>query len=112
MEVQVSDIGGLTRVALMGRLDTAGATRIETSLTAKVVPVGRAAIVDLSGVSFLASLGIRLLISLARALSGRGVKLVLFGAQPPVAEVIETAGLGDLIPLTVSESDAVALAKA
>lgn len=112
MDMQVSEVGGVTRVALAGRLDTAGATRIETSFTARVVPPGVGAVIDLSGVSFLASLGIRLLITAARSLAGRNAKLVLFGAQPAVAEVIETAGLGSLIPLAPDEAAALAMARA
>jgi anti-anti-sigma factor len=112
MDMQVSEVGGVTKVALVGRLDTAGASRIETAFTARVVPPGRATIVDLSGVSFLASLGIRMLISAARGLAGRNAKLVLFGAPGPVAEVIETAALSTLIPVAASEAEAVAMAAA
>jgi anti-anti-sigma factor len=56
-------------------------------------------VVDLAGVSFLASIGIRLLMTAARGQKGRGGHLVLAAAQPPVLKVIQTAGIDQLIPV-------------
>lgn len=111
MELKVTEVEGATLLKLDGRLDTVGATRIETQFNASAVAPGRPALVDLAGVSFLASLGIRMLVTAARSLAGRGHKLVLFGANPSVAEVIEISGLSRLLVVAPSQDEALALAR-
>jgi anti-sigma B factor antagonist len=111
MEMRVGELGDATLVALSGRLDTAGVSAIETRFTAAVVPKARTTVVDLSEVEFMASLGIRLLLSTARALAGKGAKLAMFGATPPVLDVIEMTSLQELIPLGDTQDEALELAR-
>jgi len=99
---------GITHVVLSGRLDTAGATKLEVGFTAAVVTPNRPAVVDLSGVTFIASLGVRLLFSTARGLSRRNAKMAVFGACGPVRDVLDTVSLAELVPVAVSEKDAIA----
>jgi anti-anti-sigma factor len=109
MEMRHDNVGEVRRIVLVGRLDTAGVDVVETRFGAAIVPNGKNTIVDLSGVTFLASMGIRMLISTTRALSRKGGRLVMFGATPGVQDVIETAALTDIIPLAASENDALGL---
>jgi anti-anti-sigma factor len=109
MEMRHDNLGEVRRVVLVGRLDTAGVDVVETKFGAAIVPNGKNTIVDLSGVSFLASMGIRMLISTTRALSRKGGKLVMFGAAAGVKDVIETAALTEIIPLAASENEALGL---
>jgi anti-anti-sigma factor len=108
MDVQHTDVGDVRKVILAGRLDSAGVDLIELRFGAVVVPAGKNTVVDMTEVSFLASLGVRMLLSTARALSRKGAKLVLFGASPAVMEVIDTMGFNDIVPVTPSESEALA----
>ena len=50
-----------------GALGTLGVDQIETRFTASIVPSGKHALVDLSGVTFLSSMGIRMLVATALA---------------------------------------------
>jgi anti-sigma B factor antagonist len=111
MDMRVSELGDATLVVLSGRLNTAGVSAIETRFTAAVVPKARPTVVDLSEVDFMASLGIRLLLSTARALGSKGAKLTLFGASPQLVEVIEMTSLQEIIPLSDTQDEALALAK-
>jgi anti-anti-sigma factor len=107
--MSLTEIGdGITRVALDGRLDVPGADQIGLRFTAAVAAKGRDSIVDLSQVSFVASMGIRLLISAARALDHKGGTLVLFGAQPAVRETLDDAALDQIMPIVATEADALA----
>ncbi len=95
----------LRKVVLSGRLDMLGMEEIAlklTSLTAiKPLPV----ILDLRDVSFLASIGIRSIISSARALDQKGGRMViLLGANELVKATLESTGIDDVIPM-VSEED-------
>jgi anti-anti-sigma factor len=112
MELQVKDAGdGVLNVSLTGRLDTPGVDQIETQLTAHLVPRGARAILDLSQVAFLGSGGIRMFISIARALGRKGGKLVLYGAQPLVAQVLQTTSLNDIVPVRMDADAAAAVAR-
>ena len=108
MDMQISEIGGnVTCVRLSGRLDAPGAGSIDTPFTAAVVAQARDAVVDLSGVSFVASMGIRLLIASARGLSLKGANMVLFGAQDLVYTALDQAALDQIIPIVATESEAI-----
>jgi anti-anti-sigma factor len=97
------------RVVLDGRLDAAGAGAVELRFTASIAPVDRHAVVDLGAVPFVSSLGIRMLLAVARSLQRRGRKLVLLNPQPSVMAVFDTVALGTLIPIAADEAEAVAL---
>ncbi len=93
-------------VRLTGRLDAPGVDHIETRFTAAVSATGRHAIVDLSRVDFLASMGIRMLIANARAMHAKGYRMALFGASEAVQEVLEAVALDQIIPVAGSEQQA------
>lgn len=113
MQMQLGDAGnGVLSISLIGRLDTPGVDLIETQLTARLVPLGARGIIDLSQVSFMGSGGIRMFITISRALGRRGGKLVLFGAQPLVAQVLETTSLNDIVPVRADAETAAAVARA
>ena len=86
-------------IRLDGRLDIDGARAIEDRFAFLATTSTTNIIVDLAAVSFLASIGIRLLMTSARGQQTRGGKLVLAGAQPLVKKVLLTAGIDQLIPL-------------
>jgi anti-sigma B factor antagonist len=112
MKMDITEENGVVKVGLVGRLDTPGVDAIETRLTAAVCPRGARTVVDLSGVEFIGSLGLRMLITIARTLSRKSGKLVLYGPQAFVAQVLETASLGDIIPVQPDAASAVAAVRA
>jgi anti-anti-sigma factor len=109
MEMTLTELAGpITCVRLHGRLDAAGADAIGVRFTAAVVASGHDAVVDLSDVSFVASMGIRLLISVARAIGTKGHRVALFGASGPVQGVLDDVALDQLMPVAPTESEALA----
>ena len=97
----------LRKVILSGRLDMLGMEEIAlklTSLTAiKPLPV----ILDLRDVSFLASIGIRSIISSARALDQKGGRMVLLlGTNELEKATLESTGIDDVIPMVSDEDQA------
>ena len=100
MQMTMTDLdSGVRRIALTGRLDVGGVDAVETRFTASTVQAGRPVEVDMSGVEFIASLGIRMFVSVGRALSRNGRKLVLLDCQPQVAEVLEMSALDDILTM-------------
>ena len=108
MTISFQDITeDLRRIAISGRLDIAGTDEIATKLAALSASARRRVIVDLSAVSFLASIGIRSLIANAKALQQRGGKMVLFvGDNATITMTLETTGIDTLIPMFADAAEA------
>ena len=81
-------------VLLSGRFDGAGAETFDRQFPSSS---GAACpnLLDFSGVSFLSSAGIRVLVRLAKSARNRGVALSLASLQAQVAQALEVAGLLD-----------------
>jgi anti-sigma B factor antagonist len=111
MKMEIADLpNGLVQVKLDGRLDTPGVAGIELKLTGHTVARSARTIVDLSGVEFVGSMGIRMFITLARSLSAKGGILVLSAPQPLVNEVFETSSLHEILPILPDAAAAAAAA--
>jgi anti-anti-sigma factor len=108
MELELSEKdGNVVIVRLRGRLDSSGADSIGARFTAAVASTTRPVAVDLSGVSFLASLGIRLFISSARALALKGGSMAMYGASEMVQSVLDHVALDQMIPIVATEQQAI-----
>jgi anti-anti-sigma factor len=106
MEIVTTDGEGMTTtVVLTGKLDITGAEVIALPL-ATLSGVKRGLIIDMSGVSFISSIGIRHLVSAAKALARRNGRLVLLSPTELVTEVLTTSGLTDLLPIVHSDFEA------
>lgn len=106
MDFTVSDLGGgLAKLALSGRMDITGALAVDPVLM-KLAEEKSGLAVDMSEVSFLASLGIRTLVMSCKTLAAKGGNLALFGLQPGVEKVLRTSGLHTMIPIVADLSSA------
>ena len=76
-------------------LDVAGARRLEEAIT----PLEGAVVIDLSGVAFVASSGLRVLLKQAQRLKGQGGELRVCGADKTVAEVFVMSGFDSIIAI-------------
>lgn len=103
---------GTLRVALDGRLDTVGVDRIETKFSAAVAAGGHDAIIDLAAVTFVSSMGIRLIISAAKAQRLRGHRMVLYAASPDVTRTLDMVALDQIVPIVGDEQQALAALRA
>jgi anti-anti-sigma factor len=100
MELQYSELENQIRlIKLSGRLDIIGTGQIETKFAGYSAGEGVRLIVDLSGVDFLASIGIRLLTLTAKSVAQRGGKMVLLNPRPEVQQVLEITGIPAIIPV-------------
>jgi anti-anti-sigma factor len=97
--------GAVTKVTLVGRLDILGAEKIGLPLAAVAGARGNV-VVDMTGVDFIASIGIRHLVMAAKAVARGSGKLVLLDPNPMVTDVLVVAGLDQLLPIVRSEDEA------
>ena len=109
MDMQIALVENIAHVKLRGRLDTHGVDEIETKLTASVVPGGHNAVVDLSNVSFVTSMALRMFLTISKALRRHNAKMVLFAPQSQACDVFASAHLSTVIPIVGSEAEALAL---
>ncbi len=107
MEIEILVVENFARVKLRGRLDTLGVDKIEPKFTGSVVPDGKNTVVDLREVSFIASMGLRMFIAVAKQLRRRNARMVLFAPQAQVNEVFQTVLLHDIVPIVADEAEAV-----
>jgi anti-sigma B factor antagonist len=90
--------GGVTRVILDGRLDIEGAAAVDMRMNV-IAGTKKAVLLDMQNVSFLGSMGLRALVAPARAIKGRGGKMVIFGPIELVEKVLKTSGVDAMIPI-------------
>jgi anti-anti-sigma factor len=95
-----------TIVALHGRLDAAGVQAVQTEFLQSTAALKKPAIVDMSDVTFMASLGIRMLVEAAKSLKSSGARLVLIKPQPLVEKSLKSSGLDVVVGIFHDESQA------
>jgi anti-sigma B factor antagonist len=99
--------GGITKVTLNGRLDIDGAAAVDNEMNV-IAGSRKAVLVDLQGVSFLGSMGLRSLVAPARMIKSRGGKMVLFGPNEFVDKVLKASGINTMIPVHYEMQSALA----
>jgi anti-anti-sigma factor len=108
MQITIVDASGDTaKVALNGKLDIAGAEKIALPL-ATLAGDKKGVLLDMSEVTFLASIGIRHLVMASKALARRGGRLVLLNPTPLVTDVLTTSGVVELMAIARSDAEAAA----
>lgn len=108
MTIKFEDLTeNLRNIYLTGRLDIQGTEEISTEFTKLNAEAKQNVMIDLSEVSFLASMGIRELISNAKSLQRRGGRMILYvGNNALIAKILETTNIGELLPLFKDKEDA------
>jgi len=98
MELVYVDLeDGIRKIDLKGRLDLEGVNEIDLKFTALTAAQQHFVIVDLSGVDFIATLGIATLVRNAKAARLRSGNLVLLSPRPNVANVLSTTRIDQIL---------------
>ena len=97
---------GIKRVTLEGRLDMKGTAAIEDNFMIQTATKKDPVMVDMAGVDFIASIGVRMLVSNAKALARRGGHMVLVNVTDNVRGVLNSAGIDAIVPIYDSVDEA------
>ncbi len=109
MKFELKDLDNdILYVSLIGRLDLQGTLEIDDRFTFNVADFKKNTVVDMSGVGFLASIGMRMLLSNAKALQQRKKQMFLVNPQSMVEDALKTAGIAQLIPIYGTLEEAIA----
>ncbi len=95
METRHERRDGILIFTAVGRVDGVTSAAFESALVTLLASREERAVLDLTGVDYVNSAGLRVLLKAAKHLSGKGA-LVLCGLQPPVQQLLELAGLDKL----------------
>ena len=95
-----------SHVAMIGRLDTEGIDSIETTFAAHTAARRLPAIVDMTSVTFLASLGMGMLVRVAKSLKQHQAGMVLVGPSEPVERALRAAKIDEVIPIVRRRDEA------
>jgi anti-anti-sigma factor len=104
---QIELPGDVLKVKLTGPLDIAGAGDIDMPFSI-IAGHNNKVIVDFTNVTFLASIGIRVLVKAARAINLRKGRLVVFNPSEDARKVLRSTGIDAIIPVVVDEPSAIA----
>jgi len=109
MSISYDDVASdLRRIVISGRLDMPGTDSVAMQLTQLAAAPKKAVVVDLSQLKFLASIGIRALISSAKEVQKRGGRMALVvNKGSTVMMSLEATGVDELIPVfgTLAEAE-------
>lgn len=98
-----------THVALSGRFDCEGVAEVFEDFKRNVTDRKLPAILDMTEMDFISSLGLRTLQVAAQELKTHGAKLVLYNPQPFVAGELAAAGFTQSCPITNDLGEAMRL---
>ena len=104
----VSRAPGYAVLSVAGQVDASTEQGFRDALTSVLAHGVPRIVVDLSGVGFMSSAGIGVLMGVRRVLADAGGSLVLAAPHGEVAQVLSIAGVAEVIPVAASVPDAVA----
>ena len=94
-------------VAIAGSLDSTTAPEAQKSLDA-VLADAKKVVLDFSGLDYISSAGLRVLLGAAKKLRASGGTLGIFGLNQSVREVFEISGFSTILSVYQSEAEALA----
>jgi anti-anti-sigma factor len=99
---------GVVKINLSGRMDIEGVGLIDAKFADMTAEPRMSIVVDLSGVPFMSSIGIRAVLMNAKPVIRRGGKFVLLSPQPDVETALKTSGVGQYLSICGNLDEAIA----
>jgi len=110
IQVESTSKNGLMVVRVTGRLDAAASNEFEQACGSAVAAGARSLILEVSQLRYVSSAGLRVVLSAAKAVQGKGGTLRVAGLGGMVREVFEISGFSGLFSQHESVEAAVAAA--
>ncbi len=106
MDITIARQGVHLIVGVEGRLDGAHAAEFQAAMEGAIQPSDQAVIVDMGGVQFIASAGLRVFLVVGRLLQKQNTNLVGCSVSGPLREVFAISGFDKIVQLYDSRADA------
>lgn len=108
MEFSASKQGMFLVLAAKGRMDAITAPRFEAECDSQLKAGEKRLVVDLSGLEYISSAGLRSILASAKKLKAQGGDLAFCCLSGIVAEVFAVSGFAKLLPVLATLDDALA----
>ena len=106
VELTWDNTGKVTVARVSGRLDITRADAFEKALVDHLTTKPENVVINLGGVSYMSSSGIRALLSIYRAAGAKEVRVALCEASPVVKKVLDVVEIGQVLRVFTTEAEA------
>ncbi|NGX54634.1 MAG: Anti-sigma-B factor antagonist [Chlamydiae bacterium] len=108
MEAQVEEKGDVIVVRVEGRLDAASSPQLEKQINSIIEAGHFKLLLNFSGVDYLSSAGMRLMLSASKKLKSLEGRLIACSLNEEVMDVIKMAGFNQVIEIYPNEEESFA----
>ncbi|MEN6616171.1 MAG: STAS domain-containing protein [Syntrophorhabdus sp.] len=108
MDITTRKEKDITIVAVVGRIDAITAPEFEASLDRLITAGERTILINLSGLGYISSAGLRSILSSAKKLKALSGEILFTGLQGPVEEVFQISGFKSIFKIFPTEADTLA----
>ncbi|MFH1491175.1 MAG: STAS domain-containing protein [Pseudomonadota bacterium] len=106
MEIQAEKNDRALILSIKGKMDTNSSPEFEKQLSEWIAGGEKIFLLELSGLDYISSAGLRSILSTAKKLKGMEGKLLLASLQGVVREVFDMSGFSSIIPIYESTESA------
>lgn len=106
MNITTTEENGIWIASLNGKLDTASSVPAEAELMALLDEGKNRLVLDFSGIAYIASSGLRVLLKLAQRFKNEGGQLRLCAVNDTVGEVFRISGFDKILAVSDSREQA------
>ncbi len=106
--VSWSKVSEISVASLSGRIDSGNSVECADALRAGIRDDDRSLVLNLSGVDYVSSAGLRVMLMMAKKFTGPGQAFGICGLTPGVSEVFSMSGFADIIAIHDSQDAAIA----
>ena len=92
MTTNIQEIEGRIVVSLSGELDTAAAPDVESALKPLLESKGRDVVIDCTELEYIASSGLRILLSILKKVQADGGRVILKNVNEVIRDVLQITG--------------------
>ena len=108
MDIKTERNDGTLIAKAEGRIDGVNARDFEEAMKAAINSDDSTVVIDLEGLSYISSAGLRVILLIAKTLRKRNAELSLCSLSDPIREVFEISGFDKIIPVHASREQALA----
>jgi len=108
VDIKAANRDGNTILSVNGRIDTLTAPELEQAINIEIVRGNRKILLVFSGVTYISSGGLRVLLATAKKLKNPGDKFGICSLSPEVLKILRLAGFTSIFSIYSSEGEALA----
>jgi anti-sigma B factor antagonist len=108
MDISTKEKNNAVIISVQGRMDAVTSPQFDKAFSDLVAKDSRTFLLDMGGLEYISSAGLRSILSAAKQLKEKQGKLLFVGLHGPVEEVFKISGFYSIFQIFNSEDDALA----